>query len=552
MSTVKSISLKVEGEALTSRAREYVLSGEWIQAINFLVESLDGMNSEYAQMILSGSHCLIGIDPDINLVEEAPEKQEKLIREYTDAGFRGFIKEGNSFFQPYSIVNNLGIKDFNEDDVDLFLDGKYETQWKNHTQSVDFKIRENAFAGDPSSIPKEKQHYPIWLIENRVKHYLEGRVEDKVKFVKDSNGRTVGALFRKIDANIPMWLHKAENSAQEAFNINEYRLPITGHAQKYTDKVFLEEDDAPFTREERYQNLVFQLADGSYRSSNISEHLLEPLHESNGKSVANIFDEPFDLSIREINENEDRLHAKRIQDLRDECDRSRKLIKEFADNDAEYGWYEYQWKDPKKIGPTLTLRAPKRALYCYALSKTAAHTLMPEYSPFSPMDLKTSDDNQYHSDVWLGCGFDLDEKTYHHDSPEYKAIIDMRFEVQKELLNYDVQILAKGPDIYGPIVFADADYIDETCILVLPHAGVEFELQAMKAGAVICEKGGKLTHLVTVFRESNKSIVRMENALSYFKNGHGVQVSSSIGKVQLGSSQFDAPIAQSKSMKHKP
>lgn len=58
----------------------------------------------------------------------------------------------------------------------------------------------------------------------------------------------------------------------------------------------------------------------------------------------------------------------------------------------------------------------------------------------------------------------------------------------------------------------------------MPHAGPEFELQAMKTGLVISELGGKLAHLVVVGREFGLPLIRVDNALTKFTEGMRLQI----------------------------
>jgi phosphohistidine swiveling domain-containing protein len=216
-----------------------------------------------------------------------------------------------------------------------------------------------------------------------------------------------------------------------------------------------------------------------------------------------------------------------------QCESLRESISEFANSDTEYGWHTFIWKDKEKIGPHEVLRAPKRALICYALSTTDSRHLMPAYTAFSPEGLKLARDNPYHTDVWLGCGFNIDDKAYDRNNPKYHAVVDMMFEMQKKLLNFEAQVLARGPEVTGTVVYHDSADITADSVLVVPHAGEEFHVQAMRAGAVICEVGGRLAHLVTVCRELDKPIIRMEGALRKFKLGQTVTVIPAQGKVEV-------------------
>jgi phosphohistidine swiveling domain-containing protein len=214
----------------------------------------------------------------------------------------------------------------------------------------------------------------------------------------------------------------------------------------------------------------------------------------------------------------------------------RQRITTFANNDAQFGWHEFKFHH-EESGRYVTLKAPKRALMAFALSRTCAAHLAPTYTPFSPMGLKLGVDSPLHTDVWLGCGLNIDDTVYDSNSPNHAAFMEMMFEMQKTLLGYEFQVLTNGgqKEIAGRIVGPDAKYIGPEDILLVPHAGVEFDLPAREASAVICETGGKLAHLVTVCREDNKPIVRVPDALKILQPGMRVTLDLQKGKLDIWS-----------------
>ncbi len=203
----------------------------------------------------------------------------------------------------------------------------------------------------------------------------------------------------------------------------------------------------------------------------------------------------------------------------------RQDIIDFANNDTD-GWViqgEYKF--------------PRRAITLCAVGYVN-RDLVPEYQAFSPCGLKMINDNQYHSDVWLGAGFDLDD-AYNHSTPQSDAMYDameiIRDEVAKST-RLDFVLLAnpkKAKQLHG-MVF-EHNTLPADCwssnnihsidrkerklrkgIIVIPHAGIEYSVAARCADLIITETGGKLSHLVTVSREMSVPVIRIADACSKY------------------------------------
>lgn len=479
--TIRMVS---SGATLTTRAREMMMEGNWKKALAILMDSFEGMTYEYAIGILEGKSKLIGTNDSVLMVDELPEEAKELQALYTaEFGFGGFVKRGARMYQAYAVVDNLGYEDGNNvrEMGEIAKGGQLRPEWMDVCDTVDRK----------SCYPAV---FPWYLLENRAMFYASRPETDFATIVHNPEGRRVAVLFQETtEGSTPFWRQKENVSTQAAYDQISAYLPVTGFSQKFGEA---HPKHKPLTRAP--VTVVEQVI-----AANPDEETVEGQSE-----------------------------AERLTALKAECEDVRRKVVDFADNDAEYGWRTFHWKGIDGL-PGLTLRAPNRALLCYALSTTNAWNLQPKYQPFSPRGLKTQEDNPYHTDVWLGCGFDVDASTYDRGNPNYHAVVALMFEVQKELLNFEVQVLARGPKLTGTIVFSDSAVIDKDSILVIPHAGVAFELQAMKAGAVICEVGGKLAHLVTVCREMKKPIIRMDNAVATLRRGQSVTIVPDEGRVLI-------------------
>ena len=213
-------------------------------------------------------------------------------------------------------------------------------------------------------------------------------------------------------------------------------------------------------------------------------------------------------------------------------------IKEYADNDTEYGWHTCIYEQVK-------YRFPKRALIWYAFGKMSSiHDKLPKYEPISERSTKMWNDNQYHTDCIIGSGFDLENDNVYGSKVNnaiYTALIEIEEEL-KDLITFDFTILSNGLDIgndygllSGMVYDYDLEYMSENVssnisifnkkrikhsteyrTIVIPHAGIEYDLVAQNADIIITELGGKLSHLATVSREKGKLLIRMDNGVERF------------------------------------
>lgn len=476
--TTTMARFSISGAHITEHARTLMEEGDWKVALNYLKQALGTITYDQSISILDGQTKLVGADDNITLEPEDPSVRTELLEAYSEVyETSGLIKHNGQLYRPYLVINNLGWNDVIK--VPEAPSDVLAPLWRTECE----------FVHEKTCYPKV---YSIADVEWRAHFYAHQPEADLARVVKDATDKHVVALFTPVnDASVPFWMLPETTSFQEAYNQCRSYLPKHGHAQEFNHGM-------PETKKCSLLPVVID-------EQAIAETLAAELkHEA-------MLDQRF------------------LQ----ESEKIRKLVVEFADNDKEYGWRTFKWKSDKFPGKYLTIRAPGRALICYALSRTSAANHMPAYQSKSPPDFKMPDDNPYHTDVWLGCGFSLDSVSYHGQSMEYMALLDLMFEVQKEMLNFEVQVLASAPAFSGSIVFHDSPEITKENVLVLPHAGVEFELQALKAGGIICAVGGKLAHLVTVYREIERPIMRMDNALTAFKEGQLVELVSKEGRVVL-------------------
>lgn len=183
-----------------------------------------------------------------------------------------------------------------------------------------------------------------------------------------------------------------------------------------------------------------------------------------------------------------------------------------------------QWKElhVKTADIDQVIQYPYELALAYALSRTDVRAFGPSWVPVSPADIKMSNDSRLHSDIWVALGFDFDGSEYDHDTKENMILSLLVSELQREAFpagEFTILNSAGLTSFEGKVVTPQSDQISKKDILIIPHAGPEFEVQAMKAGLVLCEVGGKLAHLVIVGRELGLPLIRVDKACSLFKEG---------------------------------
>lgn len=500
MAKIQMARMSITGAHLTNHARELMSEGEWKLALNFLTQTLGGnagekgMSIEQAISVLAGDMRLTGSDNDIGMEAEAPEVKAALMAEYQDLyELSGYLKVDGHMYQAYGFVDNLGPEDgWKHKELHS---GRPKTalcpQWYDRVNTVE----------QSCCYPAVFSHEDVAF---RARKYAASPVFDRVYVVTRAWGERVVALFKAVDSGTtPFWLAPECTSPQDAFANVELVLTTTGYCQ--------------------------------YNGYDLEEVLTEQ-NEASKDSRAPTESEVAEKTEQLRQRDTDARNAEEA--FRRRCEEIRCAVVAFADSDEEYGWMTHHWANPGE-GADVTLRVPKRAMYCYALSVTAFRNLMPSYEPVSESGLKMVRDNPFHSDVWLGAGYSIDD-AYDRNNPVCKALEWLQYKIQKELLKFSAHVLSRGMSLTGKVVFSDCPNITSEDVLVLPHGGEEFHVQAMKAGAIICEVGGKVSHLAIVCREQGKSVVRIDDAMTRFYRGQLVTVDSTAGKV-VGSNSYSSP-----------
>ncbi|MDO9179172.1 MAG: PEP-utilizing enzyme [Agitococcus sp.] len=158
----------------------------------------------------------------------------------------------------------------------------------------------------------------------------------------------------------------------------------------------------------------------------------------------------------------------------------------------------------------------------------SAQGALPDWTLICPSGLKMLGDSRMHTDWWIGAGLSPRE-AYDNDHPVNKAAWQFAY-AKAATKGKNCLILAGTGKATGIVVKPLPDtYVPAGSIVIVPHAGVEYELALLSAckdgtGVVIAEVGGKLAHLAIVSREMGARLVVMDNALTQFVEGEVVTV----------------------------
>lgn len=492
---MRTAKFVITGASITERARDLMLSGEWKSALEYLRVTLPEMSIEQCIEVLEGRQKLVGQNDNVDLVAE----EDTSVAAKLDEGYRsvfnsnGFIKLDNRMYQVYAVVTSLGHEDMTR------LRG-FQLAWK-HAPLYD------KWSSELDSV-NQKLCWAVYehaAVQVRALFYADNPDVDKAFTVRTKNHQWVVALLEKVaTGTAPFWREKECTSVQQAYEQVAQFLPERGNAQLY--------------------GTTLEAINLAEVAASVAERKERHAQEATG-AAAQLSEEE-----QELAQEKAAAELQKAQEFQAYLADLRAKICAYADSDEEHGWMVFRWKSP--AGKYSELRVPGRAMICYALSTTSATHLMPEYQHFSDEGLKLYRDNPYHTDAWVGAGFSVDQSAYDRSNDYYHAFQALVSKLQKEWLGFQATVLASGDVFYGKVVHADSAVIDETCILVVPHGGEEFHTQAMQAGAVVMQVGGKLAHLVTVCREDRKPVLRLDDAMTKFKVGQYLTLDTAKGTIE--------------------
>jgi len=448
MSTQKAY-FSITGEFITNMSRDFVREGNWEKGLSLLTENLEGMTTDMAISILKGELLLDGVNSNIQPRDDSQESIDEMDR-VLDYMYGHYFKDfDGGYWIPYAYV--IG---GNQEDMAWAVE---------YHQSRDYKD----------------------LSKKRHMFYARNLTEDKsytVEIDVDGLNLMCPVICERAKKMPPFW--------------------YKGYAPNYTESIIRANIRGRLGRIDPsdYMDDVIEIDEKDQEKDDDTFSLSAYVDERNEQlSVYNLVDDvPSEEEEERLEALEEQRYQQTIQVYRDE------ILKQ-ADGDL----IDVVDKKTKKV-----YKAPRVPfLYWAAHYNRKLYDKLPEWNVICPLGLKMMNDNCFHSDVIVGAGLDpqKDWKYFDFQDSIVRAFDDMMYELQRTEFNHNLKILAGEGSACGRLVSPD-DEIKAGDILVIPHAGPEFQIQAQTAGTVITQVGGPLAHLVKVSREIGIKIAQMDDA----------------------------------------
>lgn len=219
------------------------------------------------------------------------------------------------------------------------------------------------------------------------------------------------------------------------------------------------------------------------------------------------------------------------EELEEDAEAYDERLRGYADRvleqaDAGAGYLELSVSGVEGAAPRL-FKVPKAPFLHWAFRGVDCERFgveLPAWSPVCPQGLKMGADDPHHTDWLLGAGLDLDD-AYGTDSPVASAAYALLHKLRTEQLRTECSVLTGKGSAYGTVVRPQpGERVPAGSIAVIPFAGPQYQAALESAcvngqGAVLCETGGRLAHLVLVGRELDARIVMQPGAMARYQEG---------------------------------
>lgn len=331
-------------------------------------------------------------------------------------------------------------------------------------------------------------------IARRARHY-RSRDSDRIvpcavpSRLHEGKIRRMAVLF-ELAPELPLWMppHRTPQKAVEAV-ID--RLSYTGHEHRYVS-----------SNPEQSERIRRDFEEGQIA-----------MKLGRGRAIRQSVD--FNMALIRQQDDEARLHREMLDK------RTAEIISQ--NETLGFGMRKYDF------GPDLGVReVPAAPLIHWAVNRLRMDDsgFVPDWQAISPVGVKQVNDDPVHTD-WVTAAGLLD------------ANIDIRqdeiaHEIQRELLGFQVHVLAAGRDTaQGYVRFCKPDtVVDGSTIAVVPNASVRYYEIALKAAAVIVVEGGAMSHLAVNGLDQGMLIVRDPDAKKKYREGMFLTIDGRRGHVE--------------------
>lgn len=514
--TTQHVYFGISGEFLTEHARALVTEGKPQRGIKFLVDSLHGMSWDQAIAICKGDQHLIGWErgpegPGIQMVEQ--DQNDTAFLRYQDllkSVYAGRFTVEGKWYQPYVVLTGgwstadvvgqyngaLGFDRLPWTSLGLRLGGADRLR--------DLSVRRALYYSD-----NPETDYVAIL------PYTPQAKESGKYFSRQSNHYV---LCARVEAP-PLWM---DQHIEAEAGFRAYLLARDGR---------IREDGAAFRD---FQVLSFDASLGlavdhdRHRSPEVPATSEQRAERRAAREAARARAE----------EEEEQLYISECANYRDE-------IRRRCEAEDGLGYRTLNVERPDGDDRPTEYQIPRAPFDVWALCRTSARKLAPDWTPVSPSGLKMIGDNANHTDWmlgaeppipldgWYGSGY---TKT---DAELFEAAYRLNFQVASAVAGFEAHVLCGTGQAVGMVVHPKEDEeVPEGSIIVIPRAGPEYFISAHSAAgnlpklsAVITESGGQLAHLVAVGLEQGFRIIRVENARERFPSGTPVEIDFDAGTI---------------------
>ena len=515
-----SVCFSVDGLSISRLARDFVREGNWIRGIETIKEALIGIDSDLAISVIKGEAEILGNSSDEEGVYVDTDGDDTVKIDMANVLSYLYSKTfyyRNKYWVPYAEVTSLGqidtdwIEDRPDSAFRLVTDDEFED-----TGKLDFR-RAFMYANSPFTdlavlvpdtdysskkviICKQGDAPPPWM-----KKYLE---VDPVEFLTELVEN--GASFEERGAYVET-VREAQIEIQPVID----ELP-----QNSEDEFTMAQANAMMAQLSMETMQRYSMATSSEEMTQIEADMLDKRNRIQAK-LAGVRDDD-EQSYSEYLANRDQTTKFVNQFIRNKINDKARVSGGFITLTIA------DWNGEEEH----SIDVPAFPFYAWALGLANAKRMVPdfEWTPVSSSGMKMQCDNPYHTDWIIGAGVDA-EDAYSSD-PEslakkvMAAAYDMQFDLRHQFMDESFIILARGSKsiIEGKgYLVKENEVAPEGCIPIAPHAGPEYQLAMMAAGAIICETGGKLAHLAVVGRESSCSVFMCKNGIQKY-NGYRIRI----------------------------
>lgn len=556
----KILKMSVDAAWVADKCRGLVLDGKWSRAVDVLIKGLPGMTVDQALSILRGETDLEGIDEcDLVPADPADPVIAKFLANFQYMFCGVYVDEYGRFMRPYAVVTTWGPEDYwSRDPIrkrkdsywiegrttkgSAFIGGtsngtkRYAKQWVGKAyDQIDFAFRSLFYANEPDRDVVLRLKVPDG-------HFYNDRVRP--------GGETV--LFKEITNYPALLVGSMPRTAQEALDdliAKKGPLEERGYAREFPKGSYAvrsEVDD--IEKPPHIDETLFDLPQ-TIEGAKVADKLItgrvedaRVAHRETRKRTAETVRDEMAALQATVNRSPNPtakvdayLAADRLaREAADHFDAYKRLILEQAEAD---GFFDLVVSgDPKKGIRDKTLKVPRAPFEQWAIRRTDGAHLAAPWKPVCPSGLKMFNDDPFHSDWMLGAG--IDPRDWENSGPLFTAAWDARYETARRILQTAGAVLSGSGTVTGKARHLKrGERLEPGQIGIIRDAGPDYVFAAQDAidqgSCLITENGGAVAHLVTVFREKDLRIIRVQQARKKYPDGCEITVDFARGEVTL-------------------